>query len=220
MPSSKLQRQTKRAIHVAIGRIDVVENSRPVWCTGENGERLELDLWVPDLRVAFEIQGRQHYEFVPHFHTTYDNFKAQQKRDAAKKHVCDIYGIKLFEVYDDISLQEAIDAVTALAIKHAIHSEQIQQDWDTAFKNMHDRLDYLYRRLSAEKYAELFYKEAHRARQKLTSAMEKHGSQVLMNADQDMMRHLFRMVTKAMGIKRRKKIERRQRRNARKESQS
>lgn len=42
---------------------------------------LELDGFNEELRLAFEYQGRQHYERVPHFHRREGDFQSQQERD-------------------------------------------------------------------------------------------------------------------------------------------
>jgi hypothetical protein len=60
------------------------ERTRKIpWLNG-----LELDGYNPELRLAFEYQGVQHYKRVPHFHRTADAFDAQLTRDALKSDLC------------------------------------------------------------------------------------------------------------------------------------
>ncbi len=44
-------------------------------------EKLYLDFLIPQLLLAFEAQGDQHNEFIPHFHKYYHNFASSQHRD-------------------------------------------------------------------------------------------------------------------------------------------
>lgn len=57
---------------------------------------LELDGYCKTINMAFEYQGRQHYEFIPHWHQNRDTLKKQQDRDFAKKVLCEEMGIQLF----------------------------------------------------------------------------------------------------------------------------
>ena len=59
------------------------------------GGRLELDGYCEELKLAFEYNGRQHYERVPHWHRTPEDFPAQQARDVKKKLLCAERGIML-----------------------------------------------------------------------------------------------------------------------------
>jgi very-short-patch-repair endonuclease len=45
---------------------------------------LYVDIVVKELNLAVECHGRQHFEFVPHFHGSRDNFARARERDAAK----------------------------------------------------------------------------------------------------------------------------------------
>ena len=60
--------------------------------------RLSLDFLIPRLNLAYEVQGRQHDEFVAHFHSSVEGFKAQKKRDKYKQEWCDLNTIELVEV--------------------------------------------------------------------------------------------------------------------------
>lgn len=49
------------------------------------GAQLFFDFFLKDLGILFEIQGRQHYEFIKHFHGTIESFRAQKYRDNLKR---------------------------------------------------------------------------------------------------------------------------------------
>ncbi len=49
-------------------------------------QRLYCDIAVPMLSLVIECHGRQHFEYVKHFHTSEQGFEAAKQRDAAKAH--------------------------------------------------------------------------------------------------------------------------------------
>jgi hypothetical protein len=57
---------------------------RPNWLKNITGHNLEFDGWCEKLNLGFDYQGIQHYEFVPYFHKTLENFHKQQERDRLK----------------------------------------------------------------------------------------------------------------------------------------
>jgi hypothetical protein len=56
---------------------------RPKWLEG-----LELDGYNKDLNIAFEYNGKQHYEFIKHFHNNIEKFEQQKNRDKKKYAIC------------------------------------------------------------------------------------------------------------------------------------
>lgn len=72
-----------------------IENYRP-----EELHGMELDLYWPELNIAAEFQGDQHY--VPVYGTS--NLCSQRARDKQKKQICRQYGVALIEV-DAIHLE-------------------------------------------------------------------------------------------------------------------
>ena len=57
---------------------------------------LQLDGYCPDLRLAFEYQGKQHYDPNSFFHSRDPtSFRKQQERDAAKAKRCQQTGVRL-----------------------------------------------------------------------------------------------------------------------------
>lgn len=72
---------------------------RPKWLVNpDTGHALELDFYFPELGVAIEVQGRQHYEPIDIFGGL-EKFKKQQKHDQMKRFLCFMHGVILHE-YD------------------------------------------------------------------------------------------------------------------------
>lgn len=69
-------------------------------------ENLELDMYNPDLRLAVEYHGRQHYEFVPFLHNhSRINFQNQKYRDEKKIELCRRNGVTLIVVPYTVPLE-------------------------------------------------------------------------------------------------------------------
>lgn len=59
---------------------------------------LELDYYCEKLKLAFEVNGAQHYEYNSFFHRGYYNFISLIGRDCLKKHLCEENGVRLVSV--------------------------------------------------------------------------------------------------------------------------
>ena len=72
----------------------------PEWLRNpETGRGMELDLYCEPLKIAIEYHGRQHYQYVPHFHRKGpQDFEAQRRRDAYKLDICDEHGVYVITV--------------------------------------------------------------------------------------------------------------------------
>lgn len=73
-------------------------NSKPDWLEG-----LELDGYNEKLKIAFEHQGRQHYQYVSLFHQSgkkQNTLKKQVERDRKKRKLCQNNNVKLIEIPD------------------------------------------------------------------------------------------------------------------------
>lgn len=68
--------------------------------------RLIFDFFLPTLGIALEVQGRQHDEYVPFFHTSKANFIKSQKRDENKERICEINNWKLYIVRSEEDLRK------------------------------------------------------------------------------------------------------------------
>jgi hypothetical protein len=71
------------------------------------GVRLFFDFYIKDLGVLIEAQGRQHEEFVQHFHVDRDGFMASKKRDRLKHEYCAKEDLVLVSFDDDDVLSES-----------------------------------------------------------------------------------------------------------------
>lgn len=71
---------------------------------GGRRSTLKVDFLLPDLKVAIEVQGRQHAEYIKHFHGSRDGFEESQARDRAKQEGVEAAGYTLIAV-DDVEVK-------------------------------------------------------------------------------------------------------------------
>ena len=62
--------------------------------------KLSLDFFLPHYKLAFEMQGIQHFQFSKFFHGDITGYIKQKKRDANKRHWCELNEIVLFEIQE------------------------------------------------------------------------------------------------------------------------
>ena len=80
--------------------------ARPRWLTSARGGHMELDGYSKSLSLAFEYQGKQHYERLGNFQTTAVAFTEQQRRDRRKRRLCKAQGITLFSIPYTVALPD------------------------------------------------------------------------------------------------------------------
>lgn len=111
MSTSKLQREVSRLLSIHLGGYIIRENVRPDWLIFD-GVRVELDFYIEELSAAIEVQGEQHYHFVPMFHHNADGFKKRIDCDEQKRITCAKNGVRLFEVASLDEVFPVIDYLT------------------------------------------------------------------------------------------------------------
>lgn len=74
------------------------------------GSRMTFDLYNASKRIAIETSGKQHLEFVKHFHGNRLQFAEQIKRDLMKVEFCELNNITLVEIYPKDQLSEKLFA--------------------------------------------------------------------------------------------------------------
>lgn len=116
---SKLEEFFAKELRMRLGSGAVWRNYRPDWLAGVSGCALEMDIYLPQQRLVIEIQGQQHFNFVPHFHGEYERFQAQQERDKLKRQLLKQRGLRLIEVTSESDLQYVIDALERRSSKRA-----------------------------------------------------------------------------------------------------
>jgi len=67
------------------------------------GQRLFLDIYIPQFKAGIEVNGAQHYKFIPFFHGSEDRFEEYKMLDMKKIRLCTEQGIGLYIVkYDEV----------------------------------------------------------------------------------------------------------------------
>jgi hypothetical protein len=98
---SKMQKQVKDLLMPHWQR-HVVFEEFPI-----TGTRMTLDFYNANKKIAIEVQGRQHNNYVPHFHANNKaNFLSQKRRDVQKKDFCRLNDIRLIEIFPEDKLTE------------------------------------------------------------------------------------------------------------------
>lgn len=62
------------------------------------GVKMQLDGYCQELKLAFEYNGKQHYQEIFHFHRRKKDFEKQQIRDALKSTLCQQKGIRKINI--------------------------------------------------------------------------------------------------------------------------
>lgn len=79
-----------------------MENGYHSWLRSPHNKPMQLDRYYPDLMLAIEVQGKQHYKYNPKVHRSKEAFKYLQKCDQLKQQICATRGVKLIQIrYDD-----------------------------------------------------------------------------------------------------------------------
>ncbi|CAG8600257.1 643_t:CDS:1 [Racocetra fulgida] len=60
---------------------------------------LELDIYYPQYGFAVEVQGKQHEQYVKHFHKNGEDFERQLMHDQLKRELCNKNWIVLIELW-------------------------------------------------------------------------------------------------------------------------
>ena len=72
----------------------------PEYFVNYRNNRLFFDFFIKSLNICIECQGRQHFEFVKHFHGDKEKFYAQKRRDNLKLEYCIDNSLILVYFYD------------------------------------------------------------------------------------------------------------------------
>jgi len=73
-----------------------------------------IDVWLPELRIAVEYHGPQHFEAMEHFGGEVA-LEATKRRDALKRAACERMGVQLYELTSPDQVSTAIDEIARIA---------------------------------------------------------------------------------------------------------
>jgi len=95
--------------------------------SGRQSAPMELDIWLPELSLAIEYQGEQHYHSIPHWGGE-EALRGVIRRDKEKVAACEKNGIELVSV--PYTWDKTIDPIVKLLFSHGIEPENNQHgDW-------------------------------------------------------------------------------------------
>lgn len=108
---SRGERECKRVLEDIYKR--PFRNMRPDFLRNNvtGGNNLELDCYNPEIKVACEYNGKQHYEYNTFFHRNKDNFLNQKYRDDMKRRICKENGVILIEVPYSVDIPDIEDFI-------------------------------------------------------------------------------------------------------------
>lgn len=89
-----------KMVQILFPSLEVVHHYR-----GKELEGLEIDIWIPSLKVGIEYQGIQHFEPVAHWGGE-DGLSKRKQNDKKKKELCKSLNYKLVEFRYDESLTD------------------------------------------------------------------------------------------------------------------
>ena len=77
------------------------------------GKKLYFDFYIKSLNLFIEVQGRQHVQFVKHFHGDRKTFLAQKERDNLKRVWAEENDFSLFRILynEHITKQLVLDKI-------------------------------------------------------------------------------------------------------------
>ena len=116
--------------------------TRPPWLSSPSGRLMELDGYNQRLRIAFEHQGRQHYDAKTYYYGDPSKFKKRLMLDRLKKRLCKKRGIKLIcvpEIGLRFGLEKLKDFVLSASRRRGLSfpktAGDIKIDYAPAFKD-------------------------------------------------------------------------------------
>lgn len=138
MPTSKLQEQVAEFIYRTCRHYTIYENYRPEWLISDRGTRLELDFYVPEILLAVEVQGAQHYVYIEHFHKNPEGFQRRLTDDEYKRDYCEKHKIRLVEIASEQEIQNLVGIIfpslTPRGPKYQVPIHKQHKHFDKAIK--------------------------------------------------------------------------------------
>jgi hypothetical protein len=104
---SKKEGLMQQILNQLLPDAEYIDNGYYSWLESPRGASLQLDRYYPELKLAFEFNGRQHYEFNRYMHKDYKAFEYLQECDKKKRKDCKKHGVTLITIkYNKIITEE------------------------------------------------------------------------------------------------------------------
>jgi len=84
-----------------------LRHAQPIWL-----EPQHLDIFLPELSLAIEYMGEQHYRPVEYFGGN-EGFEATTARDERKSEICKKVGVNLVYVRFDDDIKKRVEQITS-----------------------------------------------------------------------------------------------------------
>lgn len=106
---SKKEATLQRVLNDLLPDAEYIDNGYYSWLQSPKNSPLQLDRYYPDLKLGFEFNGRQHYEFNRYMHKDEDAFEYLRACDRKKAKDCRRHGVTLITVkYNKVITREYI----------------------------------------------------------------------------------------------------------------
>jgi hypothetical protein len=97
-----------------------VQEQKFSWLKSPRGGYLRLDIFFPELKIAFEYHGKQHAEFPNAFHKTAEDFRYAAMCDEWKRQACSQHNILVysFDHKDKLTRQAVMYKLRKLGVNY------------------------------------------------------------------------------------------------------
>lgn len=95
---SKFSKLVLKQSSKVLGNNYIIEHTFDWLVNPKTGKNLFLDIYYPDLNLAIEADGIQHYKYNTWFHSSFKEFKHSQYRDRIKDQLLKEHGIDVLRI--------------------------------------------------------------------------------------------------------------------------
>ncbi len=107
----------------------------PQWLKGKIGRPLQLDGYSEKRHVAFEYQGAQHFQKIPHLQQAF-KLKKIREHDAIKRRQCKQHGVTLIEVPYTVPHDQIADFIIRESRQRSISFPKIVKIYPPSIRNL------------------------------------------------------------------------------------
>ena len=98
---SKKEAKMQYILNSILPEAEYIDNGYYSWLLSPKNAPMQIDRLYPRLKLGFEFNGRQHYEYNPYMHQTKEAFEYLQECDRRKNKLLKKLGYKLITIKYD-----------------------------------------------------------------------------------------------------------------------